>query len=125
VSVETQIYSALKTLVSNRVYRDIAPATVTTLPRITFQQVGGMPFQFLENNTTPAISNARIQVNVWHARRDDAMALMKLARNALKSTAALHTTILTEAVAVLEPGANADGSHLYGAMQDFSFWTDD
>lgn len=117
MSVETLIYSALKNLASNRVYRDIAPPTVTALPRITFQQVGGEAINFLDAATVPSKKHARFQVNCWDDRRDDAMALAREVEDTLRAVSALHTTVLGAAVAVYE-----EDTRLYGAMQDFSFW---
>lgn len=119
MSLETTIYTALKNLVSNRVYRDIAPQTVDTLPRITFHQVGGDAINFVDS-TVPSKKNARIQVNVWHSRRDDAMALARDVEDALRATTSLAPTVLGAAVAIYE-----EETRLYGAMQDFSFWYDD
>jgi hypothetical protein len=119
VSLETSIYTALKALVSNRVYRDIAPQTATTLPRITFQQVGGDGINFLDP-TVPNKKHARVQINCWAGRRDDAMALARLAEDALRVTTALSPHVLGAAIAVYE-----DDTKLYGSMQDFSFFYDD
>jgi hypothetical protein len=121
VSVESSIYTALKNLVSNRVYRDVAPQTVTTLPRITFQQVGGQAINFFEGST-PDKKNARVQINVWHSRRDDAMSLMRDVEDTLRAATGLQTTVLGAAVSTIELDAIGPGQHLYGAMQDFSFW---
>lgn len=118
MSVETQIYTALKSLVSNRVYRDITPKDVTALPRITFQQVGGTSINFVDSATIPSKHNARVQVNVWHNRRDDANALAIQVADALRAYTDLRTTVLGEFVAVHEPDTG-----LFGTMQDFSFWT--
>jgi len=122
MSAETLIYSALKTLA--RVDRDVTPPTVIVLPRITFQQIGGRPINFLGGDI-PSKSNARFQINVWHSSRDEAMALMRQAINALRGTTALHCTVLTGPVAIHEPGGQVDGTDLYGAMQDVSVWVDD
>ena len=126
MSMETLVYTALKGLVSNRVYRDIAPDTVTELPRITFQQITGSPINFLDNATTPVtITRVRVQVSVWHSSRDACMALSRQVREALRAVAALQTHVETEAMAVLEPNGIGPSRHLYGAHQDYSFCTDD
>lgn len=128
MSVETQIYTALKSLVSNRVYRDIAPPTVTALPRISFQQVGGEAVQFLHADGSataplPSKRRARFQVNVWHSkgekganiRRDDAMALALQVQDALVLAAGLQARYLGAPVALYEQETD-----LVGTMQDFS-----
>lgn len=117
MSIENSIFAALKTLVSNRVYRDIAPQTVTTLPRITFQQVGGRSLNFLDQATVPSKKNGRFQVNVWAADRETAAALSRQVEDALRADATLSTMVLNEPVAVFE-----EETKLYGTRQDFSFW---
>jgi len=116
VTLETTIFTALKSLVSDRVYRDIAPQTVTTLPRITFQQVGGDVVNFLDGGV-PSMKNARIQVNCWGQDRDSVMAVGRDAEDALRSVA----TVLGGLVAL--PREEATG--LYGCRQDFSVWFTD
>jgi Protein of unknown function (DUF3168) len=119
VSVEASIYTALKSLVNNRVYRDIAPQTVIALPRITFQQVGGDAVNFLDP-TVPSKKNARFQVNCWGERRDDVMALARDVEDTLRAYTVLQATVLGAPVALYE-----EETRLYGAMQDYSFWFDD
>ncbi|MBI4291324.1 MAG: DUF3168 domain-containing protein [Betaproteobacteria bacterium] len=117
MTVETDIFTALKALVSSRVYRDIAPANVTTLPRITFQQVGGLGVNFVDP-TVPSKKNCRMQINVWHSSRDEATELARQVEDALRAYTALQTTVLGSFVSVYEPDTG-----LYGTMQDFSFWS--
>jgi len=116
MSIENDIFATLKTLVSNRVYRDIAPQTVTALPRITFQQVGGNAVNFVDP-TVPSKKNGRFQINVWAADRDSAMALSRQVEDTLRVATALQTTVLNAAVAIYE-----EDTKLYGTIQDFSFW---
>lgn len=116
MTVEIDIYTALKGLVGNRVYRDIAPEDVIDLPRITFQQVGGDAVNFVDP-TVPTKKNGRFQVNVWAATRDDAATLARQAEDALRVDAALQTTVLGAPTAIFE-----EDTRLYGARQDFSFW---
>ena len=119
MSVETLVFSALKPLVSNRVYTPIAPPTATTLPRITFQQVGGAAVNFFEGNV-PSKKNCRMQVNVWHSEPQAAMALMREVEDTLRPASGLQATVLGAAVQIYEPDTK-----LHGAMQDFSLWFDD
>lgn len=119
MSVETQIYSALKSLVGNRVYRDIAPPDVTALPRITFQQVSGEAINFLEGGR-PSKKRARFQINCWGTRRDDVMALARQVEDTMRTAPALQATVLGAATAIYE-----DDTKLYGAMQDFNVAYDD
>jgi hypothetical protein len=119
VTVETSIYTALKNLVSNRVYRKVAPTTVTALPRITFQQVGGESVVFLDSATVPSKNNGRFQVNVWHNTSDEASSLARVVRDTLHAYVTLHAKALGEPVGIYEEATN-----LHGTMQDFSMWFD-
>lgn len=116
MTVEVSIFTALKALVNNRVYRDITPDSVIELPRITFQQVGGEPVNFMDP-TVPSKKNSRFQINVWGEDRDAVMALAGQVEDALRVYANLQTTVLGAPVATYE-----DDTKLYGARQDFSFW---
>lgn len=123
MAVEALIYTALKGLVSNHVYRDIVPPDrAHILPRITFQQVGGIATNFL-GPEAPSKRNERFQINCWASRRDDVMALCRQVEDTLRTNGSLGCTVLSSAVATFEPKAGPAGSDLYGAMQDFSFWT--
>lgn len=115
MTIETQLFTALKGLVNNRVYRDLAPVTVTDLPRITFQAVGGDAINYLDSATIPNKHFCRVQVNVWHNQRDAANALARQVADTLRAYTALQTTVLGEFVAVYE-----DDTKLYGTIQDFS-----
>ena len=116
MSVESLISGAVTGLVSGNVWPDIAPAGVTALPRITYQQVGGQAINFLEN--VPAGKrNGRFQVNCWGATRLQVAALSRQVEDAIKSTNALYPTILAAPVAIYEPDTK-----LYGTRQDFSVW---
>lgn len=115
MSVEQSIYDALRVMVANRVYPDVAPDGVAR-PYITYQQVGGQSVNFLEPGT-PSMKNGRFRVTVWAATRTEAAALMRQIEDALRVVPALHTTVLTGAAAMTDPE-----TPLKGAQQDFSFW---
>lgn len=117
--VESRIFSALKHLADNRVYRDVAPENEKRLPRITFQQVGGAPINTLSGDK-PSKKNARMQINCWHSRRDDAMALARQVEDTMRTVTTLAPTVLGAPIAVYEQETG-----LYGAIQDFSVWFDD
>jgi hypothetical protein len=117
MTIETQIFTALKSLVANRVYRDVAPETVTDLPRITFQAIGGEAINFLDTATIPSKRQCRVQVNVWAARRDDANSLARQVEDALRAYTALQTHVLSGFVAVYD-----EDTKLFGTMQDFQVW---
>lgn len=115
MSIEQSIYDALRTLVANRVYPDVAPDNAAR-PYITYQQVGGQPVNFVDA-TVPSKKNGRFRVTVWAATRIEASTLMRQIEDALRVDAALQTTVLTSALAMTDTD-----TRLKGAQQDFSFW---
>lgn len=115
MTAETLLFDALKTLVANRVYPDLAPLG-SVRPYITFQQVGGASVNFIDA-TVPSKSNARFQINVWANTRAAAALLAGQVEQALRTTVALQTTVLGQPVATYE----AD-TLLFGTRQDFSVW---
>lgn len=115
MTVESTIYEALKSLVGNRVYPDVAPPN-TTRPYITYQQIGGRPINFVEA-AVPSMKNGRWQINVWADTRASAAAISQQASDALKTTIALNTTILNEPIATFD-----EETGYRGTIQDFSFW---
>jgi hypothetical protein len=120
VSVETQIYAALKNLVGGRVYRDEADETVPTLPRIVFWQVGGPSINYLDSATIPDKGWARVQINCWHTRRDDCNTLAKQVENTLRAVAGLQTTVEGAFFAI--PPAIGQDPKVFGTSQDFTFF---
>jgi hypothetical protein len=113
VSVETEIFNALKALVNNRVFPDVAPEN-TVRPYITYQQVGGQGVNFVDP-TAPSKKNARIQINVWADKRSDAAILSRQVEDTLRNVS--QATVLGAPVAIYEPETK-----LRGTRQDFSFW---
>lgn len=116
MSVESQIFDALKGLVANRVYPDVAPDVVVK-PYITYQSVGGSAINFL-GSEIPGKSNARVQINVWADTRSAASTLALQVESALRGTTALQTSVMGAAVSIYEPETK-----LRGSRQDFSVWT--
>ncbi|WP_041742287.1 DUF3168 domain-containing protein [Collimonas fungivorans] len=115
MSVEADIFSALKALTSNRVYPDQAPEGVVT-PYVTYQRVGGRAVNFLDGSD-PDKENGRWQVSIWAETRLQASTIARLAKKALRAAAPLQATVLGEPVDTHETTTN-----LYGTRQDFSFW---
>jgi hypothetical protein len=116
MTMEAQIFEALRALVSDRVIPDFADEG-ETLPFITYQAVGGAPVNYIEG-AIPNRENTRLQVNVWAATRDDASALGKQVEDALRLTAALQTEVITGRIATYD-----EDTKYRGTMQDFSIWT--
>lgn len=115
MTVEKAIFDALRALVGDRVYPDVAPDD-TARPYITYQQIGGRPVNYLDGGA-PTTKNARFRVNVWANKRAEAAAVNAQIEAALRATPALRTTVATNAVALADPE-----TRLRGASQDFSFW---
>lgn len=115
MSIETQIFQTLHTLVDGRVYPDIAPAGVP-LPYIVYQQVGGVALNFLDNAMPPA-RNGRIQVCSWAVTRIEAADLIEQVESALRSASGLQVDVLAAPVSAFD-----DVTKLRGSRQDFSIW---
>lgn len=113
MSLESDIFDALKALVSNRCYPDVAPAGAAK-PYIAWQQVGGTATNFLEG-TMPSLRNARIQVACWATTRTAAADLARAAEAALVTSTTLRAYVLGAMTADHE-----EDTQLYGTRQDFS-----
>lgn len=111
---ETNIVSVLSALVSNRVYPDVAPLNAV-LPFITYQQVGGVGYNYLAGVSSDK-KNARIQVNVWSATRNQAMTIIRQVEDEMCKAPILA---LVEGAAIARYDTE---TKQYGAMQDFSIW---
>jgi hypothetical protein len=117
MTVESDLYNTVKSLVGDRVFPDIAP-TGAAMPYITYQQVGGDTVAFLER-AMPAKKNGYFQVNVWCATRAEAAALM------LQIEAAIVTATVFQAEANSGPIAGyTEELATYGYLQQFSIWSD-
>lgn len=113
MTVEADIFNALKGLVSNRVYPDTAPMGAA-LPYIVYQQIGGDPLNFLAG--VPDKRNGRFQFEVWAASRSAASTLIRQVEDTLRAPPLVADT-LGGALSSWEQETN-----LYGSMQDFSIW---
>jgi hypothetical protein len=117
MTVEANIYSALKALVGNRVFPDMAPLS-TVKPYITYSQIGGEALTYLEA-AVPSKQNGRFQFNVWGDTRSQCSALM------LEVEAALVGATTIQAKPIDAPSSAYEHDMLmYGSMQDFSIWSD-
>ncbi len=113
--IEVMLSAALSPLVGDRVFTDAAPYGTAT-PYITYQQVGGRGVSFLDG-TAADLRNARIQVNVWSAKRLEANQIALQVQGALRAAAGLQVQPLGEFSARHEPELK-----LYGTQQDFDCW---
>lgn len=115
MSVESNIVTALTSLVGGRIYPDVAPLDAAK-PYITYQQVGGQVVNFLES-IAPGKRNGRFQINVWAETRAQAADLSRQAEVILIEAPALLATPQAAATALYEPDTK-----LYGTLQFFSIW---
>ena len=114
MSLEGDLYNALKGLVSNRVYPDVSP-DAPAFPLIIYQQVGGEAFEFLEH-TIPNKHHARIQIMVWAKTRLAASALAHSVRTALV-TGSLKANTYGAPVSLYDAALK-----LYGNRTDYGIW---
>ena len=117
MTIEAKIFSALSPLVGGRVYPDVAPLT-TVRPYIVYNQVGGIALDYLEN-TVSTKQNGRFQLNIWADTRATCAAVM------LQVETALVTSTTMQARPISAPVGDFDNDmDLFGAMQDFTIWSD-
>jgi len=115
MTIEADIFNALKGLVANRVYPD--PQDIVPIkPYIMWQQVSGEAINYVDP-TLPVLRNARIQINVWADTRLQVTTLMRQVEDAMRLASSLQTTVIGAAVSLFE-----SEPRLFGSMQDFSVW---
>jgi hypothetical protein len=116
VTVESDIFNAIKGLCGNRAFPDAAPFT-TARPYVTYTQVGGDPLSYLDD-AVPDRKNGRFQFNAWGDTRLQCSTLM------LQIEAAMITAAAFQARPVSAPNSSYDHDMLiYGSQQDFSVWS--
>lgn len=116
MSIEASIFDALKGLVANRVYPDVAPAGAAK-PYITYQATGGEAINFMDT-ALPGKRNCRMQINVWADTRKAASDLGRTVEDTVR-VLPLNVTVLGAAISRFEV---VDGKNLFGSQQDFSLW---
>ena len=113
---DSTLITLLGGLVAGECYPDFAPEGAG-LPRIVFQQVGGLAVDHQEGKPAD-LENARMQIVCWAADRDTASALAKQVEDALLAAPApVQATRLGARVSVVD-----DDTGLRGARQDYSMW---
>lgn len=116
MTVESDILAALTSLVSARVYPDIAPQKAAR-PYIVYQQAGGEAVTFLER-AVPSKKNGRFQINTWADTRLAAAALAVQIETAMTVATAFQAKPLGAPVALFD-----EETQLRGTTQDFSVWS--
>lgn len=114
MTVEANIFAALRGLVADHVYPDQAPET-PTVPFIMYAQAGGRPVNFMAG--LPDKRNGRFQINVWASTRDEASAIIRQAEDVLRLDPTLRAVTLSGALSNF-----SEVTGWYGAQQDFSIW---
>lgn len=116
MTIESDLFTTLKSLCGNRVFPDKADLG-TALPYVTYTQIGGEVLSPLANVVADK-KNGRLQFNVWGSTRASVSALI------LQIESALVTSTLFQArpIGAASHDYNYDMA-LYGAMQDFSIWS--
>jgi len=115
VSFESDLFDAIKVLVGNRVFPDVAPIS-TTRPYVTYQKVGGDAVNYLES-VHPVRRHARVQVNCWASTRIATAALARSVEVALVQSTTLRAYVNGAVVDLYEEEVTPP---LYGTRQDFS-----
>lgn len=116
--IEEALYTALGSLVSGRVFPDVAPLD-TPRPYITYQQIGGDAHSYI-GKELPDHEHALVQINIWADTRLQAAALRKLAEASLIAATAFEARPAAGPISQHEPDLTPPG---YGTQQDFDIWT--
>lgn len=118
MTIEKDIFDALKTLVSNRVYPDVNDAPTVTTPYIVYQEIGGEDPVFLEQ-AEPSKENGRFQVVYWATTRAVSKALAKQGETAMTMSTTFQAKPIGGKTSVID-----DDTKLRGTRQDFTVWSD-
>ena len=116
MTVETQIYTVLKSLVGDRCFPDFAPLG-TVRPFITFEQVGGEALHNLDG-TLPDKKHGRFEIGVYADSRSACAAI------ALQVEAAMSAATAFQSVAIHAPMSDyAIDVKIYSSTQNFSIYS--
>lgn len=117
MSIESELFTLLGPLVTNRCYPDTTP-DAPTFPLIVYQVVGGQAYDYMERKL-PDSEHYRVQVGCWAKTRSAASALALQVRATLIESGAAFKSAETLGQAV---GLYDDDLKLYGSQQDFGLW---
>lgn len=116
MSVESDIFTALKSLVSNRCYPDFAPLG-TTRPFITYEQAGGDALSFLDG-TLPNKKHGRFEIGVYADTRAACAALALQVETAMAASTAFQSTAIHAPISDY-----ASDVMIYSSTQNFSVFS--
>ena len=112
--MEADLHILLKTICP-RTFPDVADIG-TAPPFIAWQLLGGESVRALDNAALYK-RNSYVQVAVYSTTREDSLAKIRAAEEAMCTSTAFICTPMGEPLATYEPD-----SKLYGAIQRFSIW---
>lgn len=116
MSMESDLFNAIKALVGNRCFPDVAPEGTAT-PYITWQQVGGPAYAYVEK-AVPNLEGARMQITVWSATRLEANTIIRQVEPALVAASGFEARPIGGFTATFDRDTG-----LRGSRQDFYIWS--
>ncbi|THJ30942.1 DUF3168 domain-containing protein [Lampropedia aestuarii] len=117
MTIETELFALLGSLVDGRCHPDTTPDT-PVFPCIVYQSVGGQAYDYVERKP-PDSENYRIQIICWTKRRAETTALALLVRQKIIEAGHAFKSAKTLGQAVSQ---YEEPLKLYGSRQDFSIW---
>jgi hypothetical protein len=118
MSIEMDLRDALRVLAPGRAWPNRAPqGTTGAPPYVVFQQVGGVPTDFVEL-VRPDKNNARFQVSVWGDNFDAVTTLAKSIEDALVVSAVFRARRQSARIGMFD-----SETKYHGSRQDFSIWS--
>lgn len=115
MTVEANIFTAIKGLCGNRAFPDIAPID-TAKPYVTYTQIGGEGMATVGG--VSSLRHGRFQFNVWGDSRISCVGLINQIEAALVAASSF------KARPIGAPSSSYDfDMKLYGSMQDFSIYS--
>lgn len=125
-AIKTKLSDATITAVVDlRVYPDILPQD-TTLPAITYQQIGGFRGQVMDG--VDGMVNARYQINCWDDTYEGARYLANVVNAVLNSFSGVVGTVKIFSMVfelegdILNMSENTEVTKTYGKRLDFRIW---
>ena len=117
MTVEADIYTALKGLVSDRCFPDFAPLG-TVRPFITFEQTGGDALSFMER-TLPSKKNGRFEIGVYADTRASCASIALAVEAAMAASTAYQSTAIHAPISDYQSELK-----IYSSTQNFSVFSD-
>lgn len=113
MTVEADIFTALRGLTDDRVFPDVVDLG-TARPYITYQQIGGEALSYVDD-TLPNAKHGRFQIEVWADTRLQATAIALQIEALLVVCTAFQARPIGAHASKHEPDV-----HQFGTLQDFS-----